>query len=168
MPDSVFLRFKNLLEHRPNLPLFSFVDERGRETEQLTPATLFEEGMAIAYHIRHKIKIQPGERVLLAYPQESLDFVKAFTGCLFAGVIPVPVAPPNPLQLESSLPIFRSIAEDCGAVAILTNGLYTRLRQLARLKQFLRKGEQWTDLTWHRTDIKLPKLDVNTRSRCSG
>lgn len=42
-------------------------------------------------------------------------------GCLFADIVAVPVPPPNPERLSSSLPSFNRILEDSGAVAILTD-----------------------------------------------
>jgi acyl-CoA synthetase (AMP-forming)/AMP-acid ligase II len=51
----------------------------------------------------------------------GLEFVKAMWGCLFAGVVAVPVCPPDPTRLPATLPHFNRIVEDCGAVAILTD-----------------------------------------------
>ena len=52
----------------------------------------------------------------------GLEFVKAMWGCLFAGIVAVPLAPPNPLALKQALPPFNRILKDSGAVAILTDG----------------------------------------------
>ncbi|RKH09839.1 amino acid adenylation domain-containing protein [Corallococcus sp. CA053C] len=60
-----------------------------------------------------------GERVLLLYPP-GLDFIIAFLGCLSAGVIAAPAYPPDPSRLERTLGRLRSIAQDCGARAVLT------------------------------------------------
>ena len=42
-------------------------------------------------------------------------------GCLFAGVVAVPVCPPDPTRLPATLPHFNRIVADCGAAAILTD-----------------------------------------------
>jgi acyl-CoA synthetase (AMP-forming)/AMP-acid ligase II len=74
------------------------------------------------------------------YPP-SMDFVEAFLGCLAAGVLPVPVYPPNPFQPKKDLATFSAIAENCGARAVLTNSAYARLG-----------SPNWTPLPWHHTD----------------
>src|SRR4051794_36192480 len=45
----------------------------------------------------------PGARALLLSPP-GLDFIAAFYGCLYAGVVAVPVAPPDPSRLPATLP----------------------------------------------------------------
>ena len=44
----------------------------------------------------------PGQRVLLLFPP-GLDFVTAFFGCLYAGVVAVPAAPPGRNRVTSSV-----------------------------------------------------------------
>jgi acyl-CoA synthetase (AMP-forming)/AMP-acid ligase II/acyl carrier protein len=57
-----------------------------------------------------------GERALLLYPP-GLDYVIAFFGCLYAGVIAVPAYPP---RRNRSLERIRAIAADARAAAVLT------------------------------------------------
>lgn len=54
-----------------------------------------------------------GERCLLVYPP-GLEFLAAFFGCLYAGVVPVPVNPP---RNDRAAARFRAVAADCGAAA---------------------------------------------------
>jgi acyl-CoA synthetase (AMP-forming)/AMP-acid ligase II len=61
--------------------------------------------------------LAPGGRVLLIYPP-GLEFLAAFFGCLYAGMVAVPACPPRPNQ---SLRALESIARDCGARAALTS-----------------------------------------------
>ena len=60
---------------------------------------------------------RPGDRALLAYPP-GLDFISAFFGCVFAGVLPVPATYPKPRRLT---PRLSAIAADCQATLALTN-----------------------------------------------
>lgn len=71
-------------------------------------------------------------RLLLA----GLEFVKAMWGCLFAGIIAVPVCPPDPTRLQHTLPHFNRIVEDCGAVAILSDRTFhmVMLRELCGIR----------------------------------
>jgi len=57
-----------------------------------------------------------GERALLLYPP-GLDFVTAFFGCLYAGVVAVPAYPPRRNQ---SLDRLQAIVKDCQAKEVLT------------------------------------------------
>ena len=57
-----------------------------------------------------------GERALLLYPP-GLEFVSAFLGCLYAGVIAVPAYPPRRNQKLSRL---QSIISDAQAKIVLT------------------------------------------------
>jgi len=60
---------------------------------------------------------RPGDRALLAYPP-GLEFISAFFGCVFAGVLPVPATYPKPRRLT---PRLSAIAADCQATLTLTN-----------------------------------------------
>src|ERR1022692_529962 len=60
-----------------------------------------------------------GERALLLYPA-GLEFIAAFFGCLYAGVIAVPLPPPNPAQLQRILPRLRAIISDAQPAMVLT------------------------------------------------
>ncbi len=60
-----------------------------------------------------------GERAVLLYPP-GLDFVAGFFGALFAGVIAVPVHPPDLAHPGRSLARLTAIARDAGARFVLT------------------------------------------------
>lgn len=64
-----------------------------------------------------------GQNVLLVFTP-GLEFIKAFLGCLYAGVIPVPVNTPTQ---TSSVDRFEKIVQDAAIVRVLTTaGLYVR------------------------------------------
>ena len=60
------------------------------DSDSLSPAELDRRARAVAVMLRDLAPA--GTRALLAY-QPGLDFHAAFYGCLYAGVVPVPVAP---------------------------------------------------------------------------
>ncbi|HEY1349799.1 MAG TPA: fatty acyl-AMP ligase [Ktedonobacteraceae bacterium] len=73
---------------------------------------------------------QPGSRVLLLYPP-GLDFIVAFSACLYAGVIAVPAYPPHPnRQNRSLLRLSAIIANAQPAVVLTTAGIYPTLQTL--------------------------------------
>jgi acyl-CoA synthetase (AMP-forming)/AMP-acid ligase II len=49
-----------------------------------------------------------GRHAVLLYPP-GLEFISAFFGCLYAGVVAVPAYPPDPARLNRSLPRFQAI-----------------------------------------------------------
>ncbi len=68
-----------------------------------------------------------GERALLLYPA-GLDFICAFFGCLYAGVVAVPVYPP---RRNRSLQRIQAVADDARAkVALTTDDVLARVEPL--------------------------------------
>ena len=81
---------------------------------RLTYAGLDRRARAIAAALAGTVP--SGERALLLYPP-GLEFVAAFFGCLYAGVIAVPAYPPRSRRAD---PRLRNIATDCRPRAVLT------------------------------------------------
>jgi acyl transferase domain-containing protein/acyl-CoA synthetase (AMP-forming)/AMP-acid ligase II/pimeloyl-ACP methyl ester carboxylesterase/acyl carrier protein len=91
-----FANFVNLLQHRaqqqPEKLAFTFLQDGETELDSLTYYRLEERARSIAAYLQsHKAK---GERALLLY-QPGLDFIAAFLGCLYAGVVATPAYPPR-------------------------------------------------------------------------
>lgn len=85
----------------------------------------------------------PGERALLLYPP-GLDFIIGFFGCLYAGVIAVPVYPPRKNQNQHRL---KAIIEDCRPLAVLSTS------EIFAIAQPLRDEEPLlASLTWIASD----------------
>ncbi len=136
----------------PHRTLFTFVDESGHDQEAVINRQLVQTADAIGTTLRDRHGIQRGDRVLLVYPQ-SLDFICSLVGCMVAGIIPVPVYPPNPLNPGRSVDLFARLADISGAKAVLTNGEFSRYRQLGSAKHFFtRNTPDWPQLPWIRTD----------------
>jgi thioester reductase-like protein len=123
-------------------------DGEGKELS-LTYGELDRRARAIATSLR-KIAA-PGERAILLYPP-GLDFVAAFYGALYAGVIAIPMYPPEPNRIAATLPRLRSIALDAGASLILT---IKPVLGMARL--FAEPAPEIAALLWIATDA--PEVD---------
>jgi amino acid adenylation domain-containing protein/non-ribosomal peptide synthase protein (TIGR01720 family) len=87
-----------------------------------------------------------GERALLLYPP-GLDFIEAFFGCLYAGVVAVPAYPPHFAKLNRSLPRLQAIIADAQAAFVLTTSLI-----LERAKLILPEATDLKALRWLATD----------------
>lgn len=97
-----------------NARAYTFLQNGLQETESLTYGVLDRRARAIAALLQQRL--QPGERALLLYSQD-LDYITAFFGCLYAGVVAIPAYPPRPNQTLNRI---LSIAEDAKPALALT------------------------------------------------
>ncbi|MEU6253476.1 fatty acyl-AMP ligase [Streptomyces sp. NPDC047043] len=149
--NSLLSALRDLYEKEPDRLLFTFVDDHGEDAETLRAGELAEAVDDIARSLR-SWGLAPGDRAVLVYPP-SLDFLKAFMGCLAAGVLPVPVYPPNPFRLSRDLAGFNAVVESSGATAALTNSLFDRSRKASSVSRLLGRSEHnWPRIPWYRTD----------------
>ncbi|HEU4326185.1 MAG TPA: aminotransferase class III-fold pyridoxal phosphate-dependent enzyme [Roseiflexaceae bacterium] len=109
------LRWRAL--HQADALAFIFLADGETQEQRLTYAELDGRARAIAARL-HGL-CEGGERALLLYPS-GLDYMAAFFGCLYAGVIAVPVYPPHPSKAERSLPRIQGIVEDARPQVLLT------------------------------------------------
>ena len=107
--------------NQPKQSAYTFLPDGEVEGESLTYADLDKQARAIAAAIQSVAA--NGERALLLFPSGS-DFVAAFFGCLYAGVIAVPVYPPDPARLNRTLPRFQAVANDAQPVVALTTSSF--------------------------------------------
>jgi acyl-CoA synthetase (AMP-forming)/AMP-acid ligase II len=95
-------------------PLYTWLEDRDERETHLSYSQLDLQARALAAHLQTRTR--PGDRVLLVYPT-GLDYLTAFFGCLYAGVIAVPVYPP---RLNRSLDRLEAVVRDAGADLALT------------------------------------------------
>jgi len=87
-----------------------------------------------------------GERALLLYPA-GLEFIAAFFGCLYAGMIAVPLPPPNPAQPQRTLPRLRAIISDAQPSVVLTTSAI-----LSNMEGLIAQASELQKLLWLATD----------------
>jgi acyl-CoA synthetase (AMP-forming)/AMP-acid ligase II len=98
---------------------FCFLVNGEEEGPRLTYAALDRAARATAATLRDQA--EPGDRALLLY-EPGLDFIPAFFGCLYAGVIPVPAYPPRLDRLAQSWQVLANVAGSCQPRLGLTTG----------------------------------------------
>jgi acyl-CoA synthetase (AMP-forming)/AMP-acid ligase II len=104
------------IETDPDAVLYRFLPDGERVGEELTRLGLHERARGVAARLRQS-GLRPGDRALLLFAP-GLDFIVAFFGCIYAGVVSVPLyLPASGRSLE---PIER-IAAHSGALALLTS-----------------------------------------------
>jgi acyl-CoA synthetase (AMP-forming)/AMP-acid ligase II len=87
-----------------------------------------------------------GERALLLYPA-GLEFIAAFFGCLYAGVIAVPQPPPNPSHPQRGLSRLRAIIRDAQPAVVLTTSAI-----LANTASLFAQAPELQQMRWVATD----------------
>jgi 8-amino-7-oxononanoate synthase len=118
-----------LLRHRARCQsddiAFTYLVDGENEQIYLTYAELDRQARAIGSWLENQDLV--GERALLLYPP-GLEFIAAFFGCLYGGVIAVPVYPP---RRNRSLGRIQAIADDADAkVALTTDAVLSRVMPL--------------------------------------
>lgn len=117
-------KFSSLIEllryraqNQPDKTAYTFLQDGDTEADSLTYLELDEQARAIGALLQ-SLKAK-GERALLLYPQ-GLEVIAAFCGCLYAGVIAIPVPPPDAARLKRTLPRLQAVVEDAQASLVLT------------------------------------------------
>src|SRR5262245_29639528 len=104
-------------DNQASLPAYYFLRDGIAPDGSLTYAALDKHARAIAGFLQSHARF--GDRVLLLYPP-GLHFVRAFLGCLYAGVLAVPAPPLDPLRTKQSLARLKGIANDAQVTCVLT------------------------------------------------
>src|SRR5690348_12217276 len=90
LPATLTEVLRGWAERQPNKRLYTFLAiGDGEAGEQLSYGDLNRQARALAARLRELRLV--GERALLLYPP-GLEFITAFLGCLYAGVVAVPAS----------------------------------------------------------------------------
>jgi amino acid adenylation domain-containing protein/non-ribosomal peptide synthase protein (TIGR01720 family) len=139
-------------DHDSDRPAFTFLKDGGEEELQWTYRELDSAARTIAARLQQSTSI--GQRVILLYPP-GLEFVAAFWGCLYAGVIAVPA---YPVRSPRNMERIKNIARNSQPTAALT----TR-RGLLRMKNLM--DRDLAALQWIETDYLSPDMADHWREQ---
>jgi len=110
---------------QPDKPAFVYLANGIDEELILTNADLDRSARRLAAYLQSKKTF--GQCALLLYPP-GLDFIKAYFGCLYAGVIAVPVYPP---RKNRSMIRIQAVAQSAeAAIALTSDDVYERTDKL--------------------------------------
>ncbi len=127
---------------QPQQQAYTFLVDGELEGSYLTYGELDRQARLIATLLQSCAK--RGERALLLYPP-GLEFIAAFFGCLYTGVIAVPAYPP---RSNRSMPRLQAIIADAQATIVLTT---TNL--LADIKRQFIQFPELATMQWLATDL---------------
>ena len=126
MLPSVCTTLQELLLHRtvhePHQTAYVFLSDVNSEQSSLTYGELDQRARMIAAAISERANV--GDRALLLYPP-GLDYIAAFFGCVYAGVVAVPAYPPR--QNHNLLRIQNIVADASATVALTTSPALSRM-----------------------------------------
>jgi acyl-CoA synthetase (AMP-forming)/AMP-acid ligase II len=139
-------RFSTLVEilrwralHQAEQRIYTYLADGETEGDALTYAALDCQARSIAALLQ--TYRATGERALMLFPA-GLEFIAAFFGCLYAGVIAVPLPSPNLAKPRRTLPSLRAIISDAQPSVVLTTsailssteGLFTQAPELHKMR----------------------------------
>jgi acyl-CoA synthetase (AMP-forming)/AMP-acid ligase II len=123
-PTSVAEVLWQRARHTPDRRAYAFLDDRGEERDERTYAALARRARTVADALLAEAR--PGDRAALIF-EPGMAFLDAFFGCLYAGIIGVPMMPP---KRNRDHEITAAILRDCAPWMILTTrSLVGQLRQ---------------------------------------
>lgn len=101
-------------------PALTFSDDGLSASRGLTRGEFDDAVRAFAARLQRDGLV--GERALLVF-EPGLDFIVAFTACLYAGVVPVPAYPPEPHRMAYTLARLEGIVVDAAPTVVITSPL---------------------------------------------
>ena len=125
---------------QPDQLAYTYLRDGEAEAGSLTYAVLDRRARAVAAELMGRI--DKGERAMLLFPT-GLDFLVAFFGCLYAGVIAVPAPPPDPARVKRTMPRLEAILSDATVSVVLTT---------AEVATQIESHASGWDVTWLITD----------------
>ena len=122
-PSNLVALLRHRASHQANDRAFTYLVDGEDEELRLSYHELDRQARAVAARLQ-AMNLE-GERALLLYPA-GLDFIVAFFGCLYAGVVAVPAYPP---RRNRSLSRIQAIADDAQAkIALTTYPVWERVQ----------------------------------------
>ncbi|MBX7072951.1 MAG: AMP-binding protein [Pirellulales bacterium] len=112
--------FRARAAQQPDHIAFTFLVDDEQPARDMTYGELDRRALAIAARLSQLAP--PGARALLAY-DAGLEYIAALAGCLYAGMVAVPVYPPDPMRVQRTLPRLERIVADSQATLLLGSSI---------------------------------------------
>lgn len=151
-------------EYQKDKVAYIFLVDGENQEVKITYGELDHQARAIAATLQKEFA--PGERALLLYPS-GLEFISGFFGCLYAGIIAVPVYPPNPNQINAGMKKLNKIISNAEPEVVLTtnevlpelkllSGKYAKLRKMKWIASD--NVKEYSAKKWQSPNIKSNEL----------
>src|SRR5215468_8185326 len=118
MIQSTWVRLlREKAQRHPDLPVCTFLADGEAREASASYAELDARARTIAAVLQGRYS--RGDRALLLFPP-GLEYVSAFLGCLYAGIVAAPFPSPALARVSSTLPRLRSVVADLQPDVVLT------------------------------------------------
>jgi thioester reductase-like protein len=142
-----------------NKTAFSFLADGEEVTHRITYQELDHAAKLVAANLSSSFGVQ--DRVLLVL-NPSIEYIKALFGCFYAGMIALPIYPPDPNSLAQSLSVIENIVKDAQPKIVLTLSALEETMATLFASSTVLKDLQWivVDKLIEKTSLKWqsPKL----------
>ena len=164
MADHLISRLYRWRESISEKKVWTFLNDTGSEVDSFTYLELDLCSSGLAEHfVSDKCRLKKGDRALLVF-FPGLEFMLTLLACFKAGIIAVPVFPPDPRRLKKDLVHFASIQKSSGATVALTHKSYSWAKNMAGAASiFSSSGESWPEMTWIPIDSTLAEYRALAR-----
>jgi acyl-CoA synthetase (AMP-forming)/AMP-acid ligase II len=165
LPDEDFFceTLIDLLEYRsnssPDKVIFHFIKDSDIDhPRSITYKELADKAKSIAVELK-KNGLNIGDRALLIYPP-GFDLIQAFFGCLYAGVIAVPIYPAFQDKLVKKAQL---IVNDANPKIILTSSEFSKYFNRIRLLKHVQKSTLVKKIIsrFHAKSVELTEWDID-------
>mmetsp|Transcript_23706 Transcript_23706/g.40341 ORF Transcript_23706/g.40341 Transcript_23706/m.40341 type:complete len:814 (-) Transcript_23706:256-2697(-) len=165
-PKSFLATIAHWATVQPDKTAWSFLSDSGKINDSYTYGELERVTSMMALYLINDCKLKQGERALLVF-FPGLQFMISLIACFKAGIIAVPVFPPDPRKQKKDLHHFISIQSSSGAKVVLSHTLYNVAKKMSAIKNIF-SGSAWPELHWISVDgviskaksaKKVPSLD---------
>lgn len=121
----------------PDKEAYIFLADGKNISDRLTYQELAARAKAIAADLQSQTQF--GERVILLYPA-GLEFITVFFGCIYAGIIAIPLPPPDMFRSQANLSLLQEVIDDAEPTLVLTTA--------ELLPHFKSISSQYKNITW--------------------
>lgn len=135
----------------PSKKAWYFLDDKGEIIDSISYLDLDAVTSVLATHLKNNFGLNTGDRAMLVFVP-GLAFSISLLACFKAGIIAVPVFPPDPRRVNKDLHHFISIQSSSGAQVALTDSQYSFAKKMGDIKRFFTSDIKWPDLRWHCVD----------------
>lgn len=156
--ESLVHALSELSESIPTHVAYTFLVDGENEEENITFRELDWRARAVAARLLRTGK--PGDRVALVF-ESGINYISAMTGCFYAGMVAVPIYPPDPMRLQRTVSRLHAVMADAQARFVLTDAY-----EHERFGSFLSQGGREVLIddiaTEEGVDYRSPEITADT------
>lgn len=156
-PETLIELLRRRALAQPAQRAYTFLLDGETAERHLTYGELDRQARGIAALVQSRCR--EGERALLLYPP-GLDYIAAFFGCLYAGVVAVPAYPP---RNDRAFPRLQAIIQDAGASLVLSTGAV-----FSKIDSMFKRVPDLPFVKWMATDLLAEGEEKNWREPAAG